>query len=194
VHPTLGLVCAICATRLPGQKLSKRRANRNVQNAKRKTRTETRTAPRNLPDLVDPGAGEFGTAAGAFLRDDPGMPLGAGMPTGGPLREDGESHRSAWLRLLRADPCSYCGGPGGTVDHVEPKRKPVRGLGGAHAWLNLTGACGGCNGTKGDKGLLVWLAARPVRARPLPRKTPPSPRNQALRAARRSGGASTVSR
>ncbi len=83
-----------------------------------------------------------------FLRDDAGTPLGPGMPSGAPLRLDtpdgactpdgafstpictggtptgGDRHYDAWLRLLRADPCAYCGGPGGTVDHVEPRSRP----------------------------------------------------------------------
>ena len=31
-----------------------------------------------------------------FLRDDGGSPLGPGMPTGSPLRADGQSHYDAW--------------------------------------------------------------------------------------------------
>lgn len=26
-----------------------------------------------------------------------------------------------WAPVLRRDPCSYCGGPGGTVDHIVPQ-------------------------------------------------------------------------
>lgn len=92
-----------------------------------------------------------------FGREDAGHPLGTGMPSGAPLRVDGEGHYGAWLRLLRHDPCAYCGGPSGTVDHVEPKRRPVRGLGGAHTWLNVVGACTSCNGRKADKPLLWFL-------------------------------------
>jgi len=95
-----------------------------------------------------------------FLRDDAGSPLGVGMPSGRPLRRDGERHYDAWLRLLRADPCAYCGGPGGTVDHVEPRSRPVRGLGGAHVWLNVVGACQRCNGAKADRSLLRFLRLR----------------------------------
>lgn len=60
---------------------------------------------------------------GDFLRDDAGTPLGVGMPSGGPLRADGQSHYEAWQALLRRDPCSYCGahGAAGTVDHVDPR-------------------------------------------------------------------------
>lgn len=62
--------------------------------------------------------------------------------------------------MLRADPCAYCGGPGGTVDHVEPRSRAARGLGSVHGWTNTVGACGPCNGRKSDHPLLVWLARR----------------------------------
>ena len=98
-----------------------------------------------------------------YLRDDAGSPLGVGMPSGRTLRADGQSHYEAWQALLRLDPCAYCGaaGPGGTVDHVEPRSRPARGLGAtAHAWLNLSGACSACNGAKRDLDLLVFLHRR----------------------------------
>jgi hypothetical protein len=113
-----------------------------------------------------------------FLRDDAGSPLGAGMPSGAPLRADGQSHLEAWQALLRRDPCSYCGaiGAAGTVDHVDPRSRGARGLGTVHGWINIAGACSRCNGSKRDLELLVFLyrrrwqghAARPgepVRAR-----------------------------
>lgn len=70
-----------------------------------------------------------------FLRDDGGSPLGPGMPSGSPLRSDGQSHYEAWQALLRRDACSYCGaqGAGGTVDHVDPRSGAARGLGSVHA-------------------------------------------------------------
>ncbi len=97
-----------------------------------------------------------------FLRDDAGSPLGHGMPTGAPLRADGQSHYDAWQALLRRDPCSYCGarGAAGTVDHVDPRSRAARGLGTAHGWINITGACARCNGSKRDLELLVFLHRR----------------------------------
>jgi hypothetical protein len=85
-----------------------------------------------------------------FLRDDAGSPLGSGMPSGGPLREDGQSHYEAWQALLRRDPCSYCGarGEAGTVDHVDPRSRSARGIGTVHGWINTVGACARCNGAK----------------------------------------------
>jgi len=97
-----------------------------------------------------------------FVRDDAGSPLGAGMPSGGPLRIDGQSHYEAWQSLLRRDPCSYCGavGASGTVDHVDPRSRGARGIGTVHGWVNTVGACARCNGAKRDLGLLVFLHRR----------------------------------
>ena len=97
-----------------------------------------------------------------FLRDDGGTPLGPGMPSGGPVRTDGQSHYDAWLALARRDPCAYCARPGrsGTVDHVDPRSRPARGLGSAHSWVNTVGACERCNAAKRDLPLLVFLARR----------------------------------
>lgn len=57
-----------------------------------------------------------------------------------------------WLKLIRRDPCSYCGGGGGTVDHIEPK---VRG--GLNHWSNYAPACRSCNSSKNDSPLLIYL-------------------------------------
>jgi predicted nucleic acid-binding Zn ribbon protein len=57
--------------------------------------------------------------------------------------------------LLRCDPCAYCGGPGGGVDHIDS----LAG-GGLDDLENLTGACVACNSSKRDRPLLVWLLAR----------------------------------
>lgn len=115
----------------------------------------------------------------SFLRDDAGTPLGPGIPSdaalhlelpdgafGTPTGTGGQRHYDAWLRLLRADACAYCGGPGGTVDHVEPRSRAPRGLGSAHSWLNVVGACARCNGSKRDRSLLTFLrlVARTPRA------------------------------
>lgn len=88
----------------------------------------------------------------------PGHPLGPGMPGGSTLREDGDSHRDAWARVLRGDACSYCAAPGagGTVDHVDPTSR-----GGSYRVGNLTGACASCNESKGARtDLLLWMRAR----------------------------------
>lgn len=55
------------------------------------------------------------------------------------------------LQKLRSAPCFYCGGPGGTVDHVVPLSR-----GGQHAEGNLVPACLPCNSSKRDKLLVEW--------------------------------------
>lgn len=56
------------------------------------------------------------------------------------------------IRRLRAAACTYCGAPGGTVDHVVPLSR-----GGQHAEGNLVPACRSCNSSKADKLLIEWL-------------------------------------
>ncbi len=65
----------------------------------------------------------------------------------------GRKRRGSGLhtKRLRKDPCAYCGGPGGTVDHVVPKSS------GGDGNNNLTGACYQCNGRKDSKDLLSFL-------------------------------------
>lgn len=101
-----------------------------------------------------------------YYSDHPGHPLGRGMPMGRTFRLDvwhepsqswrGESHLMAWERRLRFDICAYCGGEGGTVDHLVPKRL---GRSQTHSWTNLVGACSRCNERKGARSLLhfLWL-------------------------------------
>jgi hypothetical protein len=55
--------------------------------------------------------------------------------------------------LLRADPCAYCGGPGGTIDHIVP----IGGDGEKSPVANCTGACENCNHRKSHKPLLRFL-------------------------------------
>ncbi len=57
--------------------------------------------------------------------------------------------------VLSADPCSYCGSPAGTIDHIDPVAR-----GGQHGWQNLTAACRRCNSRKSDRFLLDFLLQR----------------------------------
>lgn len=61
--------------------------------------------------------------------------------------------------VLIDDPCSYCGGRGGEIDHVVPLKS-----GGTHAIDNLTAACPRCNRSKGARGLLPCLLLRATAA------------------------------
>ena len=54
--------------------------------------------------------------------------------------------------VIRRDPCSFCGGPGGTIDHVV-----ARANGGPDVWSNLTGACTSCNASKATDSLITYL-------------------------------------
>jgi hypothetical protein len=68
------------------------------------------------------------------------------------------SDSRGWKLLLKRDPCAYCGGKGGTVDHIAPKwrgRKPKP----LQRWLNYTGSCPQCNERKGTLSLLFFLLA-----------------------------------
>lgn len=59
------------------------------------------------------------------------------------------------LARMRTAACLYCGGPGGTVDHVVPLSR-----GGQHAEGNLVPACRSCNSSKMDKLLVEWRLTR----------------------------------
>lgn len=161
VHPNRGPVCPGCllAPGLAGMRI------KGLPVARRKNRVAAR----------EPKASDW-------LSIEPGHQLGHGMPMGTTLRYDGESHRAAWMRIMRADPCAYCGtvihydqGMGvsrwgaGTVDHIVPQNPRVSygGLGGKWDWPNMAGACGPCNTSKNDLPLLEFLHKRVMA---LPRK------------------------
>jgi hypothetical protein len=64
---------------------------------------------------------------------------------GGLFAEDYEA-------ALKADPCVYCGGRGGILDHIV-----ARHWGGPDDWANYAGICRSCNSSKGIKTLLAFL-------------------------------------
>lgn len=51
-----------------------------------------------------------------------------------------------WVLEMRKQPCHYCGGKGGTIDHVIPTSK-----GGKTISKNCVPCCAPCNQAKGDK-------------------------------------------
>ena len=60
----------------------------------------------------------------------------------------------AWRNVLLKDPCPYCLGPGGTIDHVTPMS-----MGGSKDSIrNWSGACETCNIRRGSRALLYFLA------------------------------------
>lgn len=60
-----------------------------------------------------------------------------------------------YAEIVLKDPCSYCGAPSDTVDHIDPISK-----GGENTFENFTGACRSCNSRKYNKGMILWLAMR----------------------------------
>lgn len=64
----------------------------------------------------------------------------------------------AYALLLERDPCCYCGGPGGEVDHIVAVKH-----GGDGDWPNLTAACRSCNARKHARPLLTFLHERAIR-------------------------------
>jgi hypothetical protein len=61
----------------------------------------------------------------------------------------------AYIRVLGADPCAYCGGPADTLDHID-----ALAAGGNHVWDKLTAACRVCNSAKHTASLLTLLLRR----------------------------------
>lgn len=65
--------------------------------------------------------------------------------------------RSRWRTLMRREPCSYCGGPGGSIDHIVPLSQ-----GGMDKRWNCAPACRECNTEKGNRSLPAFLASRRI--------------------------------
>lgn len=61
----------------------------------------------------------------------------------------------ALYKVIRRDPCAYCGGPAAHLDHIVP-----RASGGPNHWANYTAACATCNASKSNKSLLMFLGWR----------------------------------
>jgi hypothetical protein len=70
--------------------------------------------------------------------------------------------------VLRADPCAYCGGVGGTVDHIAPIGKSAPRCERSAA-RNGTSACRACNNAKADYPLLHFLLGEHRQVRPASR-------------------------
>lgn len=63
------------------------------------------------------------------------------------LPKDPESREYAVI--VAGDPCSYCGGQGGVIEHITSGENGY--------WWNLTGACGSCNARKRSRTLIEFL-------------------------------------
>ena len=64
---------------------------------------------------------------------------------------------SNYRKVLKADPCAYCGGQSDSIDHIVPIAE-----GGEDGWENYTGACRRCNAVKQALPLLVALIWVPL--------------------------------
>ena len=63
--------------------------------------------------------------------------------------------QAGYREMLLREPCSYCNGPSGSIDHIRAVSN-----GGGPFWDNQTPACQRCNGTKSNRGLLGWMVLR----------------------------------
>lgn len=64
----------------------------------------------------------------------------------------GDPETIAYVEVLRSDPCVYCGGAAGTLEHIVPVS-----TGGDNHWTNYASACLGCNISKNATPLLIFL-------------------------------------
>lgn len=60
-----------------------------------------------------------------------------------------------YIRVLRQDPCCYCGAPMRDIDHIKPISR-----GGDNHWWNLTSACKACNQEKASRTVIQFLLLR----------------------------------
>ncbi len=60
-----------------------------------------------------------------------------------------------YVKILRRDPCAYCGAPCEHIDHIIPFAD-----GGITEWINLAPACAACNHRKSRQALLTFLLGR----------------------------------
>lgn len=88
-----------------------------------------------------------------------GRPSADGTPPRRPSRPGVPTAQRSSFRHLLGDPCSYCGGPTDSVDHIEPASR-----GGDDHWSNYTASCKPCNTSKMTSPLLAFLLRRRVDA------------------------------
>lgn len=87
-----------------------------------------------------------------WRRDNPAQQARMHLRAG---RRNREEPTIAYAVLLKRDPCSYCAGVGGSLDHIIPITRD-----GETDWKNLTAACGRCNSSKNNRSLLQFLLMR----------------------------------
>ena len=61
-----------------------------------------------------------------------------------------------YVRSIRFDePCAYCRGKGGSIDHIVPTSR-----GGEFFWQNYASACKECNSRKSDAPMMLFIVRR----------------------------------
>jgi 5-methylcytosine-specific restriction endonuclease McrA len=76
-------------------------------------------------------------------------------------RPDDPALTDAYVEIILADPCAYCGAVPDSIDHVTPTSG-----GGTSDWFNLTPSCRPCNTRKGRQPLLLALLKGGARRTP----------------------------
>lgn len=86
---------------------------------------------------------------------------GLEFPVDKPRRGYSTVHRE-WAKVLRLDPCAYCGARSGSVDHLTAQPLGKFGDSSLDVPENMVGACLSCNGAKGNarSPLFMLLAVR----------------------------------
>lgn len=124
-------------------------ANGDKVAAYEKTRLDSNRRHVRLAYARDPGP--FKTRAKTWAQQNPEKAKEHARRKARQAREMDQEYAA----ILRRDPCSYCGGPGGEVDHIVPPSK-----GGTGHWTNLTAACKSCNSSKNARSLLHFMLER----------------------------------
>lgn len=67
-------------------------------------------------------------------------------------------NKTIYKKIIRKDPCSYCGAPitkeeANTADHIEPRSILTEEC----SWDNFTSACRLCNNKKGNKPVFIFI-------------------------------------
>ncbi len=62
-----------------------------------------------------------------------------------------------WRRILKGDPCAYCGDPSRDADHIH-----ATWTGGERGWTNMTASCRRCNSSKNARTLLAFLSGENI--------------------------------
>ena len=79
------------------------------------------------------------------------------MPRGNVDLRRASGRGSSYYRtkIIKTDPCVYCGEPSESTDHIHPTCE-----GGVNSWVNFAPTCIKCNNSKGSLSLLGFMLNR----------------------------------